>query len=123
MGGVLVEDFDDYPYADDGVLVEGVALADGDQSVDVDLIDKDVAFEDRAHEDGHTAEVFVVLGDQEVLDHAGDALVGMRSDIILVVGLDIKEEIEGEDVAQVLGWDIALVDLAQSADVELLAVS
>lgn len=46
MWGVLVEDLDDYPNADDGVLVEGVALADGDEGVDVDLIDEDVALED-----------------------------------------------------------------------------
>lgn len=89
MWGVLVEDLDDNPNADDGVLVEGVALADGDEGVDVDLIYEDVALEDRAHEDGHTAEVFVVFGDQEVLDHAGDALVGMRPHLVLVVGLDV----------------------------------
>lgn len=117
MGGILVEDLDDDPYTDDGLLVEGISLADGDKGVDVDLIDEDVAFEDRAHEDGHAAQVFVVPGDEEVLNHSGDAVVGMRADIILVVGFDVKEEIEGEDVTQVLGRDIALVDFAEPADV------
>ena len=123
VGGVLVEHLDDDPDADDGVLVEGVALANGDEGVDVDLVDEDVALQDGAHEDGHAAQVLVVLGHQQVLDHPRDALVGVRTHLVLIVGLDVEEEVEGEDVPQVLGRDVALVDFAQPADVQLLAVS
>lgn len=77
MRRILVEDLDDDPHTDDGLLVEGISLANGDEGVDVDLIDEDVALEDGAHEDGHAAQVFIVLGDQQILDHSGDAVVGM----------------------------------------------
>ena len=72
MGRVLAEDFGDDPDADDCLLVEGVSLSHGNQSVQVCLVDEDVAFQDGADEDGHASEVFVVPASQNILDVSGN---------------------------------------------------
>jgi hypothetical protein len=68
MGGVLPQDFDDNADSDDGLLLEGIPSSHRDQGVQIDLVDKGIALQDRADEDSHAAEVLVVPASKQILD-------------------------------------------------------
>lgn len=124
MGWVLTKHFDDDAHTNDGVLVKGIAAANSNESIHVDMVNEDVALKDGADENGHAAQVFVILTHQYLLDVFGDSSV----DIILFVlfsskAFSLKEEVKIKDVTQVISWNISLVDLAQASDVDTSSIS
>jgi hypothetical protein len=122
MRGILTEHLYDDSHTDDCLLDEGVSLPNRYQSVHIYLVDKDVALQNRTHQYGYAAQVLVVLDQQNILDVLCDGGIGVEADIFIRVAIPLEEELEGENLPEVLCWNVSLINLAESTYVEFLAI-
>jgi hypothetical protein len=98
MGRIKTQYFHYHSNSDNSLLVEAVPLSNRNQGIDVDLVNKDIAFEDGTHEDGYAPKVFIIFANKQILDHFGNSSIGVSCYLILVICLALQEEGEGENM-------------------------